>query len=155
VFWILAYPLLIVVVNVLFVWGPSITFGSVYLPLASILVGGIFAVRDRAQDVLGHRVLIPMILAAVLSFALASPAVAFASLTAFAVSETADWIGYTFWPGKKLTRSLFSNLVSVPLDSVLFVVLAFPTFSWASVGVLAAVKVSSSFAASWFLLRRA
>jgi hypothetical protein len=152
--WYLVYPGVIVIVNVLFIFGPVLQIGPAVLPVASVAAGAVFSLRDKAQDALGHGVFAAMGLAALLSFILATPAVAAASLLAFSVSELLDWGAYTFWPGRRLVRAFASNLISVPIDSLLFVTLAFDQFSWISVLLLTAVKATSSLLFSWALVKQ-
>jgi uncharacterized PurR-regulated membrane protein YhhQ (DUF165 family) len=54
-----------------------------------------------------------------------NPHLALASALAFIVAEGVDWLIYTFVPGSFAKRVLLSNLFGLPLDSIVFVVLAF------------------------------
>ena len=56
----------------------------------------IFILRDFAQREIGHKVLGAMAVGAVLSYFMADPFVAFASVVAFMISELVDWVVYTF-----------------------------------------------------------
>src|SRR5262249_31587876 len=62
----------------------------------TIATGMVFVVRDFVQREMGHRVLILMALAVAWSFYYSWPVIALASGIAFAISETADWVIYTF-----------------------------------------------------------
>lgn len=95
----------------------------------SLLVGSVLVLRDYAQRVWGHGCLLLMALAAVLSYVLGEPAVALASATAFAVSETMDWLVYTFTRRPFADRVLLSTCASAPIDSAVFLVLA-DLFTW-------------------------
>lgn len=110
-----AYVAIIVTVNVLFgmgTWWPNV---------ATVLVGLGFVIRDHAQAKMGDKVLYATALGVGISFVMASPGVAVPSAVAFALSETADWavvrrlITRPMWQ-----RVLYSHLVSVPLDSAVF-----------------------------------
>ena len=86
----------------------------------SLVVGLIFVARDYAQREIGHRVIIAMLIAASLSYVMASPFVAVASLAAFLISEFADWAIYSFTYRPFSQRILISSLISTPLDSIVF-----------------------------------
>lgn len=95
----------------------------------SLLVGSVLVLRDYAQRVWGHWCLALMALAALLSYLLGSPEVALASATAFAVSETMDWLVYSFTRRPFADRVLLSTCASAPIDSAVFLLLA-DLFTW-------------------------
>lgn len=118
--WTTAYVVLIVAIN----WGFSVVplaplFGAMWPPM-SLAVGLVFVVRDFAQRDIGHRIWCAMLVAGVLSWFMASPAIAAASVAAFAISESADWAVYTFVKRPFAQRVLWSSVVSTPLDSAAF-----------------------------------
>ncbi len=94
-------------------------FGTMYPPM-TVAVGLIFVLRDYAQKEIGHKVIIAMLLGAFLSYIMADPFIAIASLIAFSVSEMVDWGVYTFTNKPLRQRILLSSLVSTPIDSALF-----------------------------------
>ena len=115
------YVGLIVLVN----WGFSVVPlvdipGDEKWPPMSLVVGFIFVARDFAQREIGHRVIIAMLIAAVLSYVMADPFVAVASLAAFLISEFADWAVYSFTGLPFRQRVLISSAVGTPLDSIVF-----------------------------------
>lgn len=117
----------------------------------SLLVGSVLVLRDYAQRVWGHACLALMGLAALLSYLLGSPEVALASATAFAVSETVDWLVYTATQRPFADRVLLSTAASAPIDSTVFLVLAH-LFTWQ----LLAIGVVSKWTAGvvvWTMLR--
>jgi uncharacterized PurR-regulated membrane protein YhhQ (DUF165 family) len=61
-----------------------------------------------------------MIVAAGISYVMADPFVAIASLAAFTFSELADWTIYTFTKKEFKQRVLISSAVATPVDSVIF-----------------------------------
>jgi queuosine precursor transporter len=135
----------VVVLNVGFSLSPQLDW------FWSLLVGGVLVLRDFAQRAWGHWCLALMAAAAVLSYVLGSPAVAVASATAFAVSETADWAVYTVTQRPFADRVLLSTGISAPIDSAVFLFMA---------GLfgprLFAISVASKLAAGlalWALLR--
>lgn len=95
----------------------------------SLLVGGVLVLRDFTQRAWGHGCLALMALAAVLSYILGSPEVALASATAFAVSETTDWLVFTITGRPFADRVLLSTVISAPVDTTVFLTLA-ELFSW-------------------------
>lgn len=117
----------------------------------SLLVGSVLVLRDYAQRVWGHGCLLLMAIAALLSYLLGSPEVALASATAFAVSETMDWLVYSLTRRPFADRVLLSTCASAPVDSAVFLLLA-RLFSWQ----LFAIGVASKCAAGlivWSALR--
>jgi len=91
----------------------------IFNPL-TILTGFVFVVRDFVQREMGHRVLVLMALAIGWSFYYSWPVIALASAIAFAISETVDWLIYTFTKYRLSTRILLSSLVASPIDTTVF-----------------------------------
>lgn len=131
----------VVVANLGFTYLPMIPIpgGEMFAPM-SLLVGFIFVLRDFAQREIGHKVIAAMAVGAALSYVLADPFVAFASVVAFAISEMVDWAVYTF-TGKPLRqRILYSSAIGTPVDSAVFMlILGF--FSWYGFAVMVASKM--------------
>ena len=141
------YIAAIVGVNYGFVHVPLVDLGPLGMwPPMSLLVGFVFILRDYAQRSVGHWVIPGMAAGAVLSYILASPFVAVASATAFAISELINWAVYT--TSKKRTfvhradseqmqaAQMFddmvivlSSVISTPLDSAVFLIMI-GHFSW-------------------------
>jgi queuosine precursor transporter len=118
--WVAFYIVAIVLVNwtftVLAPW--STPFGDLYI--ANVIVGFVFVLRDYAQREIGHKVLLATLLAGGITYLMVDPAIAVASITAFVISEMADWAVYSFTKRPLQSRILISSLVSVPLDTVVF-----------------------------------
>ena len=115
------YVGLIVLVNWGFSVAPLVDIpGGEKWPPMSLVVGFIFVARDFAQREIGHRVIVAMLIAAVLSYVMANPFVAVASLVAFLISEFADWAVYSFTGLQFRQRVLISSAVGTPLDSIVF-----------------------------------
>ena len=77
-------------------------------------------IKGLRQREIGHRVIGAMMIGALLSYYLADPFVAVASVVAFLISETADWLVYT-WSKRPLPqRIVISSAVGTPLDSAVF-----------------------------------
>lgn len=121
--WTLAYVAAIVAVNYGFSVVPLVPIGSEMWPPVSLAVGLVFVLRDFAQREIGHRVWLAMLAGGGLSYLMADPYVAVASVAAFILSELADWAIYTFSRKPFAQRVLWSSLVSTPLDSAVFLYL--------------------------------
>ncbi len=118
------YIALIVAVNYGFSVVPMVAlpWGEMFPPM-SLVVGFIFVVRDYAQREIGHRVILAMLVAGVLSYFMASPFIALASVTAFLISEFADWAVYSFTKKPFHQRVLLSSALGTPIDSAVFLYL--------------------------------
>lgn len=135
------YVALIVAVN----WGFTVVplvptpWGDMFPPM-SLAVGLIFVVRDYAQRDHGHLILPAMAVAAALTYLMADPFVAIASVTAFAISEIADWAVYTFTKRPFRQRILISSAISTPIDSAVFLVMI-GHLGWSAVALMTASKM--------------
>jgi uncharacterized PurR-regulated membrane protein YhhQ (DUF165 family) len=122
--WTALYVAAIVLVNWMFTsiapWPTAL--GDLYL--ANIVVGFVFVLRDYAQRELGHRVLLATAVGGVLTWFMVDPAIAIASITAFILSESADWGVYSFLRRPLSQRILYSSLIAIPLDTLAFQYLA-------------------------------
>ena len=122
--WVALYVIAIVAVNWMFTaiapW--STPLGDLYL--ANVVVGFIFVLRDYAQREIGHYILFATAVAGVLTWFMVDPAIAAASITAFILSETADWGVYSFLRRPLSQRILISAMFAVPLDTLAFQYLA-------------------------------
>ena len=130
----LAYIAGVVLVNVGFSHHPDLDW------FWSLLVGGVLALRDLAQRRWGHAVLLLMLIGAGLSFCLGAPAVALASVTAFLISETVDWLVYSTTHRPFAERVWWSVLCSAPVDTAAFLVMA-DLWSWPLFAIGLASKV--------------
>jgi uncharacterized PurR-regulated membrane protein YhhQ (DUF165 family) len=122
--WTLLYIAAIVLVNWMFTAIPpwATPLGDLYL--ANVVVGFIFVLRDYAQREVGHCILLGTAVAGVLTWFMVDPAIALASVTAFALSETADWGVYSLLRRPLSQRILISSIIAVPLDTLAFQYLA-------------------------------
>ena len=91
----------------------------IFNPL-TIATGMVFVVRDFVQREMGHRVLILMALAIAWSFYYSWAVIAVASGIAFAISETSDWLIFTFTKYRLSTRILLSSALAAPIDTTVF-----------------------------------
>ena len=114
--WALIYVVSIVSVNWLFTVIPPI---GIWQP-TSVIVGLTFIFRDLAQRKIGHWVLPVMLVGGAISYVMADPFVAIASVSAFLISEGVDWMVYTFTKRPLKDRILWSSAVGTPIDSIVF-----------------------------------
>lgn len=119
-FWPGLYIATIVTSNLLMVWLPMIEVFGTMIPPAIILFGFVFVVRDFAQRVLGHYVLVPMAIAALLTISTAGPEIAMASFSAFVVSEVVDWVIFSRLNRPFSQRVAFSSIIGVLVDTFAF-----------------------------------
>ena len=151
--WTIAYVVLIVLINIGFSVVPLVpVFGEMFPPL-SLAVGLIFVARDFAQREIGHKVIIAMLIAGVLSYIMADPFVALASVTAFLISESADWGIYTWTRKPFADRILISSIVSTPLDSGVFLAMI-GHFSILNTILMTAAKIAGALVVWWMLKRQ-
>jgi queuosine precursor transporter len=116
--WVVAYIASIVLVNWGFTVVPLVSLGDLGMwPPMSLVVGAVFVLRDYAQREVGHWVIPAMLIGGALSWWMASPAVAIASVSAFLISELADWAVYTFTRRPFRERVLYSSALGTPIDS--------------------------------------
>lgn len=147
------YPLLYLISMV------AVNVGFIYIPLyhgwppVSIAVGLVFVLRDFAQREIGHKVILLMLLGAILSYWMASPAVAFASCAAYIVGETVEWAVYTWTKRPFKDRMLISCLFGTPLDSAVFLALI-GFFSWTGVLLMTLSKMLGAVIVYTLLQRR-
>tara|TARA_R110000823_G_C15891127_1_gene496028 strand:- start:981 stop:1442 length:462 start_codon:yes stop_codon:yes gene_type:complete len=119
----LFYIILIVAVNYGFSIVPLIPVMGEMFPPMSIVVGLIFVARDFAQREIGHKIIPAMLVAGAISYFMASPFIAIASVSAFLVSEFVDWGVYSFTKKPFNQRILLSSAIGTPVDSALFLYL--------------------------------
>ena len=121
VLWPTAYVVAIYLSNLLFSLIPPVILpsGEFWSP-AALLVGFVFVFRDLAQRQIGHCVWIAMLMGAGLSYVMADPFVAIASLAAFLIAETVDWLVYSASRRSLRDRILLSSALSTPIDTIVF-----------------------------------
>ena len=150
----IVYVALIVAVNYGFTVVPLVPLpGGEMWPPISLVVGFVFVARDYAQREIGHRVIIAMLAAGVISYFMASPFIAVASVAAFLISEFADWAVYTFTGRTFARRVLLSSAVGTPIDSAVFLSLI-DQFSCIGVLAMTASKMLGALLVWWMIRRR-
>lgn len=101
-------------------------------PSGVLMVGAALVLRDQVQEHLGTQWSLSGILAgAILSYLLADPYIAVASIVAFGVSELVDFAAYTYL--RERSRALAvaaSGLVGAVMDSMAFLYIAFGSLAY-------------------------
>jgi uncharacterized PurR-regulated membrane protein YhhQ (DUF165 family) len=101
-------------------------------PSGVLMVGAALVLRDQVQEHLGTRwSLNGIIVGAILSYLLADPFIAIASIVAFGISELVDFAAYTYL--RKRGRALAvaaSGLVGAVMDSMAFLYIAFGSLAY-------------------------
>ncbi|CAK7020036.1 MAG: queuosine precursor transporter [Desulfovibrio sp.] len=147
------YVVSIVLVNWLFAVIPPVVLpgGEVWPPM-SLLVGFIFVIRDFAQRAVGHKVLLAMMVGAGISYFMAGPEIALASMTAFVVSELLDWAVYSYTGRPFSQRIILSSVMSTPVDTAVFLY-CINMLGVGSVLIMTLSKLAGAFVV-FFLVRR-
>ncbi len=144
--WAVIYVVSIVSVNWLFTVIPPI---GIWQP-TSVIVGLTFIFRDMAQRKIGHWVVPVMLVGGAISYVMADPFVAIASVTAFLVSESIDWLVYTLTKRPLRDRILLSSAVGTPIDSLVFTAMI-GIMTPANVIIMTASKMVSALVVWWGL----
>jgi len=109
--------------------GPCVVpvFPGIFCPSGSLMIGWALVLRDVVQRAYGaHVSLFAIAGGCVLSGLVAPPALVMASLTAFSLSELADFAVYTPMYRKRfVTAVACSAFVGLVVDSALFLTIAF------------------------------
>jgi uncharacterized PurR-regulated membrane protein YhhQ (DUF165 family) len=141
--YVIAYIALILGVNLSFSYLPMLETPIGFVSMAAVLVGFVFVLRDYAQRAVGHYVLLAMVLGVIISYLLANPFVAIASATAFALSETIDWLVYTITKKPFHERVLISSVFAIPIDSFVFLWMI-DAHTWGTVLLMISAKLAAS-----------
>lgn len=121
----------------------SVGFG-LSAPSGVLMVGVALVLRDYVHTVFGWRVALAAIfLGGLMSFSLAPPALALASMLAFLLSELADFGVYAPLARRRLMAAvLASGVVGAAVDSAVFLWVAFGNLDFIAGQVLGKVWVS-------------
>jgi len=149
----IGYIVLIVLVNIGFTVVPLVPlFGEMFPPM-SLVVGLIFVARDYAQKEIGHRVIVAMLFAGFLSWAMADPYVALASVVAFFISELIDWLVYSWTWQPFHQRVLISSVAATPVDSSVFLYMI-GHLSYLNVILMTIAKMAGALVVWWMIRKR-
>lgn len=133
----------IIVANVaVHIFGIVTIFGLTF-PAGAIFVGLTFSFRDMLQKKHGPYIVFFYMIVAIFITAIFNQRLALASCTAFAVSEIIDQIIYTISKGSFKKRLIISNLISIPIDSIIFITIAFG-INWNAIIGQSLIKIISS-----------
>jgi queuosine precursor transporter len=127
----IGYLLSVVAANIASVHWPPFVVGGLVVPAGTVFAGTSLTARDLVHDRLGARgVAVGIAAGAGLSAVLGSPQIAVASVVAFTASEIVDALIYTRLRHRsRLGAVAASNMGGLVVDSVLFVPLAFGSFT--------------------------
>ena len=151
--WAGVYLLSILLGNAFVIWFGIVTVGGLSFPAGVVWIGLTFSLRDFVQRSWGDwATWVWMIAASVLTLFF-NWQVAVASVAAFLVSESVDWFAFRVLRKDFLWRVVLSNLVSCPLDSLIFVSLVFGPV-WPAIWGQALVKYLSGLLVLPFILLR-
>ena len=119
-------------------------------PSGVLMVGAALVLRDQVQEHLGTKWSLGGILVgAILSYLLADPFIAIASILAFGVSELVDFAAYTYV--RKYGRALAvaaSGSVGAILDSMVFLTIAFGSLAYIEGQIVGKLVISLAAAAA-------
>lgn len=133
----------IVIANLLVHTMGIVSLFGLSFPAGTVAIGLTFSARDFVQERYGKfGCWAWMLLASVITLAF-NRQLALASVSAFVIAECCDWVIYTRAGGGFEKRLLLSNLISTPLDSAVFVLLAFGPV-WPAIWGQTIVKLLSS-----------
>ena len=141
--WALAYIVSVLLANILVDYFGIVTILGLTFPAGVVFVGLTFSFRDFAQRFWGVWKIWLFIVIATFITLFMNWQIAIASVTAFLISETIDWLIFTIVKKDFIYRILISNIISTPIDSITFVVLAFG-WNWDAICGQAIIKYISS-----------
>jgi len=120
-----------------------IKLGFLIFPAGAVAIGLTFSARDFVQRKYGKWGAWIWMLVATVITVIFNRKIALASGTAFLVAEAVDWLIYTISKRSFSQRIVLSNLLGTPLDSLIFVTLAFG-FVWPAIWGQTIIKFISS-----------
>ena len=141
-FWPMMYLISILLGNLFVIWFGIVKVAGLVFPAGVVFIGLTFSFRDYVQKIWGDWACwIWMLIATGITFFL-NQKVAMASVAAFVVAEGVDWFAFKVLKMNFKKRIYISNLFSCPLDSLIFVTLAFG-FYWPAIWGQAVIKYCS------------
>lgn len=142
VMWGILYLLSIIIANFFVIWFGIVHVAGLSFPAGVVFVGLTFSFRDYVQRYWGDKACWIWMLAATGITFLFNKQIALASVSAFLISEGVDWFAFKTlkMPFKK--RVYISNLFSCPLDSLIFVTIAFG-WVWPAIWGQALIKYAA------------
>jgi len=141
--WAISYIISIIIANILVDYFGIVHYLGLTFPAGVVLVGLTFSFRDFVQQYWGPlKIWVFIIIAAIITLFM-NWQLALASVSAFLIAETVDWLIFTITKKEFTQRILLSNTISTPLDSIAFVVLAFG-WNWDAIWGQSVIKYLSS-----------
>lgn len=133
----------IILANILVHTFGIVTVLGITFPAGAVAIGLTFSARDYVQRKHGKwGCWIWMVIAMVITFFF-NRDIALASMSAFIISEFVDWLIFTYSKKPFNQRIILSNLFGTPIDSLIFVCLAFG-WNWPAIWGQTLVKFASS-----------
>jgi uncharacterized PurR-regulated membrane protein YhhQ (DUF165 family) len=124
-YWAFAYVVSIFIANALVDYFGIVKMFGLMFPAGALMIGLTFSFRDFVQRYWGTwKTWIFILIAAGITLFM-NWQIAVASVAAFLVSEFTDWLIFTVTKKPFIHRIWISNLFSTPLDSMIFVIIAF------------------------------
>jgi len=140
--WAGLYLFSIILANLFVIWFGIVKVAGLVFPAGVVFVGLTFSFRDYVQRYWGHWACwIWMFIATIITFFF-NKQIALASVTAFLISEGVDWFAFKTLKMPFRKRIYISNLFSCPLDSAIFVSIAFGWY-WPAIWGQAVIKYAS------------
>jgi queuosine precursor transporter len=141
--WALTYIVSVLLANIFVDYFGIVTILGLTFPAGVIWVGLTFSFRDFAQRHFGVWKIWLFIAIATFITLFMNWQVAIASVSAFLIAETIDWLIFTITKKDFIHRIWISNTISTPIDSIVFVVLVFG-WQWDAIWGQALIKYLSS-----------
>ncbi len=152
--WGFLYLLSILLGNAFVIWFGIITVAGLTFPAGVVWIGLTFSFRDFVQRYWGDRATWGWMIVASVITLFFNIEIAMASMTAFLVSESLDWFLFKVLNRRSFaSRVIWSNLVSCPVDSLVFILLAFGPV-WPAIVGQAIIKYLSGLIVLPFLMIR-
>jgi uncharacterized PurR-regulated membrane protein YhhQ (DUF165 family) len=151
--WGLLYLLSILLGNAFVIWFGIVTIAGLTFPAGVVWIGLTFSFRDFVQRYWGDWATWGWMIAASVITLFFNMDIALASMAAFFVSESLDWLLFRVLKRPFASRVIWSNLVSCPVDSLVFVLLAFGPV-WPAIIGQAIIKYLSGLIVLPFLIVR-
>lgn len=117
------YISLILAINALFAYSPNFFIFHHAVNIAELVGGMIYIFRDLAQQEIQHYIIALMLIGVGITYIVVDPQIAKASIAAFIIGESIDWVLYTWSKQSMAKRLLISSLTSAPVDSFIFLLM--------------------------------
>jgi uncharacterized PurR-regulated membrane protein YhhQ (DUF165 family) len=151
--WGFLYLFSILLGNAFVIWFGIVTIAGLTFPAGVVWIGLTFSFRDFVQRYWGDWATWSWMIAASVITLFFNLDIALASMTAFFVSESLDWFFFKILKRSFVSKVVWSNLVSCPVDSLVFVLMAFGPI-WPAIFGQAIIKYLSGLLVLPFLIVR-